>query len=122
MAISKDRQKKISAIKTCIKAGLTNPEIMEELAPLWEISKEMIRAHRRSLGVAAPLSAAPYTYREGRVTKRLTGRCPKCRGLIVNGGVRMGMPANDIQNCANCGLTNESQSYYDVRVGERVEL
>ena len=49
-------------------------------------------------------------------------RCPKCSGLIVRGGVRFGMAANDIQYCANCGLNSESGSYLDAEKQIRVDL
>lgn len=32
-------------------------------------------------------------------TSKLPNRCPKCRGYVSHGGVRMGMSAPDISSC-----------------------
>ncbi len=42
---------------------------------------------------------------------RLGHRCPKCRGYILIGGLRMGMYVDDIESCLSCGLSSESPGY-----------
>ena len=39
--------------------------------------------------------------------------CPKCGGYLYRGGLRFGWSAADMVTCVNCGLSNESHSFYD---------
>lgn len=113
-------QIRVQAVRALIKSGLSNAEIMAEL-PQYDLHPEMVRAHRRKLGIVQP-EPERISRQQGRIGVRLGHRCPKCRGAILRGGVRMGLPAADIETCVNCGLTNESGSYYDAHHQVRVEL
>jgi transcription elongation factor Elf1 len=45
-------------------------------------------------------------------------RCPQCGGFVVNDGVRFGVSAN-IQRCVQCGLTDESLTWFDAKFDVR---
>ena len=43
-------------------------------------------------------------------------RCPKCKGLIVQGGIRFGQYVTDLWSCLQCGLHSEQRDYYDAQL------
>ena len=53
--------------------------------------------------------------REPRHDKRTSmgERCPKCSGLVERGGVTFGRYDRHAERCTACGLSNESERFYD---------
>ncbi len=62
---------------------------------------------------------SPLWKRNGDIS--LGDHCPKCGGSVEHGCVQMGMVAN-IDRCIMCGLTSESESYYDAIRCCRVDI
>lgn len=122
MAISTERQKKVDAMRVLIRAGYSDMEIHKELSDRYELTPAMLVCQRRHEGISNPQREEACSLQTGKPGYRWNGRCPKCGGIVINGGTRFGVPAPDIQSCLNCGLTNESISYYDADLGSRVEM
>lgn len=121
MPISTEKQRKLDAMRVLIRAGYSDQEIHQEIGDRYDISNHSLRAQRRRLHMSNPVPERP-DLQDGSVGHRFGARCPKCGGLVVPGGARFGVYAADIQTCFNCGLTNESASYFDASNGVRVEL
>ena len=61
-------------------------------------------------------------HRHAKTSISHPNRCPKCRGYIGHGGIRFGRAVKDISSCLNCGLSSESDSFYDALNKQRVEI
>ena len=62
---------------------------------------------------------SPLWKRNGDIS--LGDHCPKCGGPVEHNQVRLGQLAN-IDRCIMCGLTSESESYYDAIRCCRVDI
>jgi hypothetical protein len=57
--------------------------------------------------------------RNAKPTQRAPDKCPKCSGKMIHGGIRFGVPVNDISTCVSCGLTTESETFIDCQLNVR---
>ena len=108
MGQSSETQIRVQAVRDLIRAGKTNDEIREAL-PQYELALEMLRAHRRKIGIPNPIPP-PTVHKCVVMRPRLARRCPKCGGYT------------DGSRCLNCGLTNETGIYRDFVYNKVVNL
>ena len=66
-------------------------------------------------------SKRQHGWKPGGNGQSLGDRCPKCGGPVEHNQVRLGQLAN-IDRCIMCGLTSESESYYDAIRCCRVDI
>lgn len=118
MSHSTETQQKVQAMRALIRAGYSNSEIIEEMMEEHEITPAMICRQRKTLKIPAPKEEKK-ALQNGKC-RGWSGRCPKCGGIPLRGGVRFGMSVDDMASCVNCGLSTESESWYDAKAGERV--
>jgi len=46
----------------------------------------------------------------------MSKKCPKCGGIIQQGGVRYGQWAPELASCLICGLHSEQAAFYDAKI------